>query len=55
MMDSRLSGSDVSLNAQLVDDDTSGSAQRMDFLVDDQPLPDEVVEQTLDSTGARVR
>ena len=49
MMDSRLSGSDVSLNAQLVDDESSGSAQRMDFLVDDSPLPDEVVEQTLDS------
>lgn len=49
MMDSRLSGSDVSLNAQLVDDDSSGSAQRMDFLVDDQPLPDAVVEETLDS------
>ena len=28
---------------------SSGSAQRMDFLVDDAPLPDEVVEQTLDS------
>jgi len=49
MMDSRLSGSDVSLNAQLVDDESSGSAQRMDFLVDDQPLPDEVVEQNVDS------
>ncbi len=49
MMDSRLSGSDVSLNAQLVDDESAGSAQRMDFLVDDAPLPDEVVEQNLDS------
>jgi RNA polymerase sigma-32 factor len=49
LMDSRLSGSDVSLNAQLVDDDSSGSAQRMDFLVDAQPLPDEVVAETLDS------
>lgn len=49
MMDSRLSGSDVSLNAQLVDDDASGSTQRMDFLVDDKPLPDEVAEQNLDS------
>lgn len=49
MMDSRLSGSDISLNAQLVDDDSSGSAQRMDFLVDDHPLPDEVVEETLDA------
>lgn len=50
MMDSRLSGCDVSLNAQLVDDDSSGSAQRMDFLVDGQPLPDQVVEETLDSS-----
>jgi RNA polymerase sigma-32 factor len=49
MMDSRLSGSDVSLNAQLVDDESTGSAQRLDFLVDDQPLPDEVVEQNVDS------
>ena len=48
-MDARLSGSDVSLNAQLVDDDTSGSTQRMDFLIDDSPLPDEVVEQSLDT------
>lgn len=49
MMDSRLSGSDVSLNAQLIDDDSSGSAQRMDFLVDSGPLPDEVAEETLDA------
>ena len=48
MMDSRLSGSDVSLNAQLVDEDSSGSAQRIDFLVDTQPLPDQVVAETLD-------
>lgn len=54
MMDSRLSGCDVSLNAQLVDDDSTGSAQRMDFIVDEQPLPDQVVEETLDS-GRRAR
>ena len=53
-MDARLSGSDVSLNAQLVDDDAAGSAQRMDFLVDEQPLPDEVVEQNVD-TDRRVQ
>jgi RNA polymerase sigma-32 factor len=53
-MDSRLSGSDVSLNVQLGDDESSGSAQRMDFLVDDQPLPDEAVEQSLD-TDRRAR
>lgn len=49
MMDSRLSGSDVSLNAQLVDDDASGSAQRIDFLVDGSPLPDEVTEEKVDT------
>lgn len=49
MMDSRLSGSDVSLNAQIFDDDGSGSAKRMDFLEDRQPLPDAVVEDALDS------
>lgn len=49
MMDSRLSGADVSLNAQLIDDDSPGSAQRMDFLVDDRPLPDEVAQESLDT------
>jgi len=49
MMNARLAGSDVSLNAQLFDDDAAGSSERMDFLVDGSPLPDEVVEETLDS------
>jgi RNA polymerase sigma-32 factor len=49
MMNSRLAGSDVSLNAQLVEDDAPGSAERMDFLVDASPLPDEIAEETLDS------
>lgn len=49
MMDSRLSGADVSLNAQLIDDDSPGSAQRMDFLVDDNPLPDEMAQNALDA------
>jgi RNA polymerase sigma-32 factor len=48
-MNSRLAGSDVSLNSQLVEDDSSTSAERMDFLVDDRPLPDEVVEDRVDS------
>jgi RNA polymerase sigma-32 factor len=47
MMDSRLSGPDTSLNAPLVDDG-GGSADRMDFLVSDAPLPDEVVGETID-------
>jgi RNA polymerase sigma-32 factor len=47
MMDSRLSGPDTSLNAPLVDDGGS-SADRMDFLVSDAPLPDEIVSETID-------
>lgn len=47
MMDSRLSGPDTSLNAPLVDDG-GGSADRMDFLVSDAPLPDEIVGDTID-------
>ncbi len=49
LMNSRLAGADVSLNAQLHDADAPGAAERMDFLVDDRPLPDEVVEETLDA------
>ncbi len=46
-MDSRLSGSDSSLSAS-VNSDESGGSSRMDFLVDDHPLQDEVVESTID-------
>ncbi|MDR7034043.1 RNA polymerase factor sigma-32 [Mesorhizobium sp. BE184] len=46
MMDSRLSAPDSSLNAPLTDD--NGAAERMDFLVADDPLPDEVVGDTID-------
>jgi RNA polymerase sigma-32 factor len=46
MMDSRLSAPDSSLNAPLADE--NGSAERQDFLVDDEPLPDEVVGRTID-------
>ena len=46
MMDSRLSGPDTSLNAPVVDD--SGSSDRMDFLISDDPLPDEVAEDVID-------
>jgi RNA polymerase sigma-32 factor len=49
LMNSRLSSADVSLNGQMLDDDAPGSSERMDFLVDDHPLPDEVVEDALDS------
>jgi RNA polymerase sigma-32 factor len=47
MMDSRLSAPDTSLNAPLLDDG-EGSSDRMDFLVSDDPLPDEIVGETID-------
>ncbi len=47
MMDSRLSGPDSSLNAPVGDESGTGS-DRMDFLVADAPLPDEVVSDTID-------
>jgi len=46
MMDSRLSAPDSSLNAPLADE--AGAAERQDFLVDDEPLPDEVVGEAID-------
>jgi RNA polymerase sigma-32 factor len=47
VMDARLSGSDMSLNAPLTDTDMSG-ADRVDFLVDSAPLPDETVGESID-------
>lgn len=47
MMDSRLSAPDTSLNAPLVDDG-GASSDRMDFLVSDDPLPDEIVGEAID-------
>ncbi len=47
LMDSRLSAPDSSLNAPVVDDG-SGSSDRMDFLVSSDPLPDEIVGETID-------
>ena len=49
LMDTRLSGSDVSLNAPVSDSDSSGQTERVDFLVDDKPLPDEMVGEEIDS------
>ncbi|WP_306120305.1 MULTISPECIES: RNA polymerase factor sigma-32 [unclassified Roseitalea] len=48
LMDSRLSGPDTSLSAPVSDDEESG-ASRMDFLVDDRPLQDELVEESIDT------
>lgn len=45
LMDSRLSAPDTSLNAPVADD---ANADRMDFLPADAPLPDEVVEESID-------
>lgn len=46
MMDSRLSAPDSSLNMPLADD--AGATERMDFLVSDDPLPDEIAGDTID-------
>jgi RNA polymerase sigma-32 factor len=48
MMDSRLSGPDLSLNAPLRESDRSAD-DRQDFLVDALPLPDETAEAVIDT------
>ena len=45
MMDSRLSAPDTSLNVPLIED---GVADGMDYLVSDDPRPDEIAEETID-------
>jgi RNA polymerase sigma-32 factor len=45
-MDARLSGSDLSLNMTYSDDENG--AERMDFLADEAPLPDETTEALID-------
>jgi RNA polymerase sigma-32 factor len=47
MMDSRLSGPDASLNVPLADNG-GVSAERSDFLVSEDPLPDEVAAEAID-------
>lgn len=54
LMDARLSGPDTSLNAPVLDADASNSAERVEFLVDSSPLPDESVSDVID-TERRVR
>ncbi len=49
MMDMRLSGPDISLNASVAESDPSMPAERVDFLVDDKPLPDEIVSTSIDT------
>lgn len=49
VMDARLAGSDMSLNVTVTNAaENSGNTERMDFLVSDAPLPDEVVSETID-------
>ena len=48
LMDARLSGADTSLNAPVYDTESSTS-DRQDFLVDDTPLPDQTVSDSIDS------
>jgi RNA polymerase sigma-32 factor len=47
LMDSRLSGPDTSLNAPIHEQENDTS-NRQDFLVDNVPLPDETVGETID-------
>jgi RNA polymerase sigma-32 factor len=54
LMDARLSAPDTSLNAPVMDADAGNSAERVEFLVDASPLPDESVGEVID-TERRVR
>ncbi|MCB1468511.1 MAG: RNA polymerase factor sigma-32 [Rhizobiaceae bacterium] len=45
-MDARFAGHDSSLNAPVGED--ADAADRMDYLVDDDPLPDEIVQERID-------
>jgi RNA polymerase sigma-32 factor len=48
LMDTRLSAPDMSLNAPMADGDNAGQTERVEFLVDDSPLPDETVGEAID-------
>lgn len=49
MMDARLSAPDMSLNAPVAEGEGEQSASRVDFLVDERPLPDETVGTLIDN------
>ncbi|MDB5643994.1 MAG: polymerase, sigma 32 subunit, RpoH, partial [Hyphomicrobiales bacterium] len=53
LMDTRLSGPDVSLNAPVAQNDNSSMTEQVEFLVDGNPLPDEAVGDNIDS-GRRI-
>jgi RNA polymerase sigma-32 factor len=48
LMDARLSAPDTSLNAPVMDADAGNSAERVEFLVDASPLPDESATEVID-------
>ncbi len=48
-MNARLSGADMSLNAPMGQSDNGSVSEQMDFLVDDRPLPDETVTESIDA------
>jgi len=48
VMDARLSGGDASLNVQIADSEAGNASERIDFLVDQGPLPDEIVAERVD-------
>lgn len=48
LMDTRLSGPDISLNAPISDAESAGPSERLEFLVDTTPLPDELVGGSID-------
>ena len=49
LMDARLSAPDASLNAPVMEADAGASAERVEFLVDGSPLPDELVGEVIDA------
>lgn len=52
-MDARLSGVDLSLNAPVTKSGDDGAPTRGDRLVDDAPLPDDIVAERIDSERRR--
>ena len=48
-MEARLSGPDLSLNVSLVNESERSTADRQEYLVDGNPLPDEIVADEIDT------
>jgi len=49
LMDARFAGPDVSLNATVSESDSSLTTQELDLLPDNDPLPDEIVGDSIDT------